>query len=228
MLSDHRHHWDTTEEHVRRRPDCVKCSATGVDIEGMPTLVAVFKGRDDSEVVLDRLAEHGIDRASVGLVWREKTVRKAEDIEVVTYVDHFEEPRIEVKKGALGGVIGGATAGAGSVLLATAGIAIGPGIASILGTGAGVAAAAAAVAGAASGGVSGGVIGALLSVADHDATKVTTTETQYVEYVETDGFVLTFDYEEQASDQLAVVLQEVGVDDISLLGETGKHLRTRL
>jgi hypothetical protein len=194
----------------------------------VPTLIAVFTGRDDTETVLNRLAEHGIDRGSIGLVWREKTVRRAEDIEVVTYVDHFEAPMAEAKKGVLGGVIGGATAGAGTVLLATAGIAIGPGIASILGTGVGVAAAAAAVAGAASGGVSGGVIGALLSVADNDATKVTTTETQYVEYVETDGFVLTFDYEDQDSDDLASALQEVGVDDISLLGETGKHLRTRL
>lgn len=194
----------------------------------MPTLVAVFTGRDDSDFVLDRLEEHGIDRDSIGLVWREKTVRKAEDIEVVTYVDHFEGPMAEARKGALGGVIGGATAGAGTVLLATAGIVIGPGIASLLGTGAGVAAAAAAVAGAAGGGVSGGAIGALLSVADHDATKVTKTVTQFVEYTETDGFVVTFDYDEQDSDALATVLQEVGVDDISLLGETGKHLRTRL
>ncbi|MGB8360317.1 MAG: hypothetical protein WCE80_02855, partial [Acidimicrobiia bacterium] len=103
----------------------------------MPTLIAVFTGRDDTDTVLDRLAEHGIDRGSIGLVWREKTVRRAEDIEVVTYVDHFEAPMAEAKKGLLGGVIGGATAGAGTVLLATAGIAIGPGIASILGTGVG-------------------------------------------------------------------------------------------
>lgn len=194
----------------------------------MPTLVAVFKGRDDSDVVLDRLADHGIDRDSISLVWREKTVRKAEDIEVVTYVDHFEGPIEEAKKGALGGALGGATAGAGSVLLATAGLAIGPGIAALLGTGPGVAAAAAAVAGAAGGGVSGGVIGALLSVADNDATKVRTTETQFIETVETDGFVVTFDYDEQESDELAALLNEIGVDGISLLGLSGKHIRTPL
>ena len=88
----------------------------------MPTLIAVFTGRDDTETVLNRLVEHGIDRGSIGLVWREKTTRQAEDIEVVTYVDHFERPMAEAKKGVLGGVIGGATAGAGTVLLATCGV----------------------------------------------------------------------------------------------------------
>lgn len=194
----------------------------------MSTLVAVFTGRDDSDSVLDQLAEHGIDRGSVDLAWREKTVRKAEDVEVITYVDHFEAPRTEARKGVLGGVIGGATAGAGTVLLAMAGIAIGPGLASVLGTGAAVTLAVAALAGAVSGGVSGGIIGALLSVADNDATKVTTTATQFVEYQVTDGFVVTFDYNDQDSDALATVLHDIGVDDVSLLGESGKHLRTRL
>jgi len=194
----------------------------------MPTLVAVFRGRDDTETVLDRLAEHGIDRDSISLVWREKTVRVAEDIEVITYVDHFEGPVAEAKKGALGGVIGGATAGAGSVLLATAGIAIGPSIATLIGTGSAVAAAAAAVAGAAGGGVSGGAIGALLSVADHDATKVKTTETHYREHIETDGFAVSFDYETDQADELATALQDVGADELSVLGVGGKHLRTHI
>lgn len=194
----------------------------------MPTLVAVFTGRDDCHIVLDRLAEHGVDRASVDLVWREKTVRKTEDVEVVTYVDHFEEPRAEARKGALGGIIGGAAAGAGTVLLAMAGIALGPGLESILGTSATAALTVAGLAGAVSGGVSGGFIGVLLSVADNDASKVRTVATQFVEYQETDGFVLTFDYEDRESDDLAVVLHDVGVDDISLLGEGGKHLRTHL
>jgi hypothetical protein len=194
----------------------------------MPTLVAVFTGRDDCDIVLDRLAEHGIDRGSVGVVWREKTIRKTEDIEVVTYVDHFEAPRTEARKGALGGVIGGAAAGAGTVLLAMVGIAIGPGLASLLGTGAALTVAVAALAGAVSGGVSGGAIGALLSVADNDATKVTTTATQFIEYQETDGFVVTLDHDDRDSDELAAVLHDAGVNELSLLGESGKHLRTHL
>lgn len=194
----------------------------------MPTLVAVFRGRDDTGTVLDRLEEHGIDRDSISLVWRERTVRIAEDIEVITYVDHFQEPMAEAKKGALGGVIGGATAGAGSVLLATAGIAIGPSIAALIGTSTAVAAATAAIAGAAGGGFSGGAIGALLSVADQDATKVKTTETQFHEHVETDGFAISFEYQPHQADALATALQEVGADDISVLGSDGKHLRSHI
>lgn len=194
----------------------------------MPTLVAVFKGRDDADLVLDRLEAHGIDRDSISLVWREKTVRRAEDIEVITYVDHFDKPSTEAKKGALGGMLGGATAGAGSVLLAAAGVVIGPEISSLLGTGPAMATAAAVMAGAAGGGVSGGMLGVLLGAADHDATKMTTRETQFVEYAETDGFVVTFEYNEHESDQLAETLTGIGVDDISLLGVDGKHLRTHV
>ncbi len=194
----------------------------------MPTLLVVFRGKDDTETVLDRLSAHGIDRGEIGLVWREKTIRRAEDVEVSTYVDHFDGPGAEAKKGALGGVIGGATAGAGSVLLAAAGVTIGPGIATLLGVPFGVAAAAAAVAGAAGGGVSGGIIGALLGAADNDATKVNSTETQFHDYTEIDGFVISFDIPDVRNEELVTVLQDAGADDITVLGVQGRHLRTLL
>ena len=68
----------------------------------------------------------------------------------------------------------------------------------------------------------------MLSVADHDATKVTTTETHFHDLIETDGFAISFDYEPEQAADLATLLQDTGADDISVLGSSGKHLRTHL
>ena len=81
----------------------------------------MFNEEGRSDEIVDLLSSGGVDRDAVDVVMREKTIRRIEDVEVTTYVDHFEEPVVEAKKGALGGVVGGAVAGAGSVFMALAG-----------------------------------------------------------------------------------------------------------
>lgn len=194
----------------------------------MPTVVGVFNDRSESESVVDQVVGHGIDRQGIGVVWRERTVHKVEEIEVVTYVDHFEGPAAEAGKGALGGLVGGATAGAGSVLLASAGIVLGPEIAALLGTGTLVATAAAAAAGAAGGSITGGAIGALLGAADHDATKVKTTATDHRDAVERDGFVATIEVDEDGVDAAVAALQATGASEVSVLAGAVAQLRSVL
>lgn len=194
----------------------------------MPTILGVFRDHNDPEAVISQLASRGNDRQHIGLVWREKIVRKAEEIEVVTYVDHFEGPAIEAKKGAWGGVLGGAAFGVGSALLASAGILLGPNIAVILGTGTAAAAAAAAAAGAAGGGIAGSAIGALLGATDRGATKVITSETEYHDVTETDGFVITIEAESGRAAAATQDLEEVGAVEITILGAEGSTLRTHI
>ena len=88
----------------------------------MPAVVGVFPGRNETESAIDQLVALGVDEDAIGVVWREKTVPKKEEVEVVVYVDHFDDPATEAKKGAIGGAVGGGVAGAGSVLLASAGV----------------------------------------------------------------------------------------------------------
>lgn len=192
----------------------------------MPTLLAVFKDRTDPETVIDSLVESGIERARIGLVWREKIVHSEEEIEVVSYVDHFETPSEEARKGAWGGLIGGATAGLAGALLASAGIALGPGVVTLLGTG--TAAAAAVAAGAAGGSITGGAIGALLGATDHDATKVKTTKVEQHDATETDGFIVTVETDESDSENTAMALKEAGATDLTALGGDGSNLRIHL
>lgn len=178
--------------------------------------------------MIDRLAERGVDRDHIGLVWREKIVHTAEEIEVVTYVDHFEGPAEEAKKGAWGGMVGGATAGIASAILASAGIVLGPEVAVILGSGTAAAAAAAAAAGAAGGGIAGTAIGAFLGATDHGATKIKKIETERHDVTETDGFVVTIETEDPGVDGASDVLKEVGATDITILGGDGSKLRVHL
>jgi hypothetical protein len=202
---------------------------SGIEPEGqMPTILGVFRDHTEPDAVIEQLVANGTDREHIGLVWREKIVRKAEEIEVVTYVDHFDGPAIEAKKGAWGGVLGGAAFGVASALLAGAGIVLGPNIAVLLGGGTAAAAAAAAAAGAAGGGIAGSAIGALLGATDRGATKRTATETEYHDVTETDGFVITV---EAGSDQAAkqtANLEAVGATEITILGAEGSTLRTHI
>ena len=194
----------------------------------MATLLGVFRDRTDTDDVIARLVERGIDRDHIGLVWREKIVHTAEEIEVVTYVDHFDGPAKEAKKGAWGGVVGGAAAGIGSAILASAGIVLGPDIAVVLGGGTIAAAAAAAAAGAAGGGIAGTAIGAFLGATDHGATRVKTVEVESHDVTETDGFVVTVEADDDHMEAAGEVLKEVGATDITVLGGDGSKLRVHI
>lgn len=193
----------------------------------MPAVVGVFPDRDETETAIDQLVGLGIDADALGVVWREKTVGKYQETDVVVYVDHFEEPMVEARKGAVGGAVGGGAAGVGSVLLATAGgVVLGTPVGALLVGGTLAAAAIAGAAGAVGGSITGGVLGALLGATDHDATKKKVTEREYRDVIEKDGFVLTVDTTEEELDDVSDSLASVGATDISVLREHGDHPRT--
>lgn len=193
----------------------------------MPAVVGVFPDRQETESAIDELVRLGVDQDTIGVVWREKSVPKQEEVEVIVYVDHFEEPAVEARKGAIGGALGGGAAGVGSVILASAGgVILATPIGALLAAGTVAAAALAGAAGVVGGSVTGGLIGALLGATDHDATKVKTKETRYRDAIERDGFVLTIETPEEKLDQTTDALVTVGASDISVLRSRGESPRT--
>lgn len=193
----------------------------------MPAVVGVFPNRDETESAIDGLVERGVDEEAIGVVWREKSVPKSEEVEVYVYVDHFEEPAVEARKGAIGGAVGGGAAGVGSVILASAGgVVLGTPIGALLAVGTLGAAAIAAATGAIGGSITGGLVGALLGATDHDATKVKSTEVRYLDAIEREGFVVTIEGDEDSIDEIADALAEVGATDVSVLRGSGDTPRT--
>lgn len=207
--------------------EIVSARSGGGYIDRMPAVVGVFPGRDETETAIDQLVELGVDPDTLGVVWREKTVGKYEENERVVYIDHFDDPGTEARKGAIGGAVGGGAAGVGSVLLATTGgVIIGSPIGALLAVGTLAAAAVAGAAGVVGGSITGGVIGALLGATDHDATKKKITETEYRDVIERDGFVLTVMSEVESVERVSNAMAQVGASDISVLREQGESLRT--
>lgn len=193
----------------------------------MPAVVGVFAGRQETESAIDSLVDLGIDKDAIGVVWREKSVPKREEIEVFVYIDHFEAPGTEARKGAIGGAVGGGATGVGSVLLASAGgVVLATPVGALLAVGTVAAAALAGAAGAMGGSITGGLIGALLGATDHDATKVKRSETQYREAIERDGFVVTIEVDEAEVDKTSEALGTVGATDVSVLRGRGDPPRT--
>lgn len=193
----------------------------------MPAVVGVFPDRQETESAIDELVGLGIDKDAIGVVWREKSIPKQEEVEVFVYVDHFEQPSVEARKGAIGGAVGGGAAGIGSVLLASAGgVVLATPVGALLAVGTIAAAALAGAAGAVGGSITGGLLGALLGATDHDATKVKTTETRYREAIEREGFVLTIETTEDQLERASDALARVGARDISMLREQGRRRRT--
>jgi hypothetical protein len=95
----------------------------------------------------------------------------------------------------------------------------------MLGTGTIAAAATAAAAGAAAGGVAGSAIGALLGAADHDATKVTTTEVLERNLTESDGFVVSVEAEVEEVDTVIGAVEDAGASDIAVVRGQGVQMR---
>lgn len=193
----------------------------------MPAVVGVFPDRDETQSAIDQLIARGVEPDSIGVVWREKTVGRYEETEKVLYVDHFDAPSVEAKKGAIGGAVGGGAAAVGSVVLATTGgVVLSSPIGALLAVGTLGAAAVAGAAGVLGGSITGGLLGALLGATDHDATKKTVKETEYRDVIERDGFVLTVTAEESEVRGVSDALAEVGAGEISVLREHGDNPRT--
>jgi len=192
----------------------------------MPAVVGVFPGRKETETAIDQLVALGVSQDALGVVWRERAVPQHEVVEAEVYVDHFDSPGVEAKKGAIGGAAGGGAAGVGGVILATGGVALATPIGGLLTAGTLAAVAMAAAAGAVGGSIAGGLVGALLGLTDHDATKVKTRETHYRDVIERDGFVLTVDSTDDDVDRVSNALSRVGAAEISVLRGDGGQLRT--
>lgn len=192
----------------------------------MATVVGVFDDRTSTETAIEDMVDSGIDRDAIGVIWRDRTVSQPEEVETIRYVDHFEGPSAEAAKGAVGGAVGGAAAGVGTMLLASAGLALIPGVGALLAAGTVAATVAAAAAGAIGGGVTGGLVGALLGAADHDATKVTEKHTVYRDAIERDGFIVTIESDDPSVDAAKESLDHAGATEISVLAGTGLPLRS--
>ena len=193
----------------------------------MPRVVGVFPGREDTESAIDRLVALGFDPESLGAVWREKAVPEQHEVAVTVYVDHFDSPGEEARKGAIGGAVGGGVTGVGSDLLASAGgVVLSTPIGALLAVGTLAAAAVAGAAGVVGGSVTGGLIGALLGATDHDATRVTMKETELRDAIVRDGFVLSVESTEAEVTRTTGVLESLGAENISVLRPDGNPLRT--
>ena len=194
----------------------------------MSVVLGVFDDRDSTEGAIEALVRGGIPEDAIGVIWRDREVEQPDEITVVGYEPHHDSATREAGKGAVGGAIGGAATGTGAILLASAGIAILPGIGALLAAGTAAAAAAAAATGAVGGGVAGGAIGALIGATDNDATETAETRRRIRNTIQRDGFVLSIDLDDSevtihlASD----AMRDAGANDISVLDGDDSHLKT--
>ncbi len=186
----------------------------------MTTVVGIIENQQKAEEVIPALVGSGIDRDSIGLMWRDRNVQQPEEIRVASYHDHHEDASSEASKGAVGGAVGGATTGAGTMLLAAGGLALIPGIGAFLAAGTLAATAAAAAAGAIGGGVTGGLLGALIGATDDDATKEVETSTRYREAIEREGYLITVDtHDAVVASEVSGIMENIGVADVSILSD---------
>jgi len=182
----------------------------------MPTIVGIFPNRETTEDAIENLTADGVDAASIGVVWRDRNIDEPETVERISYRDQHDDTASEAGKGAVGGAIGGATAGAGTILLASAGVALIPGIGALLAAGTAAAAAVAAGAGAIGGAVTGGVFGALIGAGDHDADKIRDEDDRYQRAIEEDRYLVTVHADERSVERVADTMEDLGAEEVSV------------
>lgn len=187
----------------------------------MSTVTGIFDDRVSAEKAIDQIEDRGVPRAAVGVVWRDRLVSEPDEITVVGYEPHHDTAGSEAAKGAAGGALGGAAAGAGTILLATAGVALLPGIGAVLVAGTAAATAAAAAAGGVGGAVTGGLIGALIGAADDDASKVSETRRELHNAITREGVVVTIDTLQTglATSEATEILESAGANEVDLLSD---------
>ncbi len=128
----------------------------------MRTVTGIFKNREATSRVIDKLVDAGIMRNDISLIMSDQTKSQAFDgIEVKT----------KAPEGAAAGAVAGGTLGAIAAGLAAVGSLAIPGV-GLLAAGPIVAALAGAGAGAALGGLTGALIG--LGIPEHEAKRVST------------------------------------------------------
>lgn len=189
----------------------------------MPTVAGIFYDRDATERALSELYQSGFANEQIGVIWRDRSYTGHDDIDTYEYQErHYDEHHGDVAeeagKGAAGGAVGGAAAGAGTVLLASAGLALIPGIGALLAAGTAAATLAGAAAGAVGGGVTGGVVGALIGAGDDDA-ELTETHTRYRDAIHGEGYVITIETGSDSVAEAEDALMDAGAEEVTVVEE---------
>jgi hypothetical protein len=185
----------------------------------MPIVAGIFSDRDATESGLSELYQEGYGKDQIGVIWRDRSYSEPVDefeYRERHYADEHGDVAEEAGKGAAGGAVGGAAVGAGTVLFASAGLALIPGIGALLAAGTAAATLAGAAAGAVGGGVTGGIVGALIGAGDEDGD-VTEVQTRYRDAMSGDGFVVTIDTD--SPEDAADALRDAGAEQVTVIEE---------
>lgn len=181
----------------------------------MTEVVALFATRMDAHRAVASLEEMGYDGSTVGYLdgfHDEDSFDR--DIDAGASGDVAEE----AAKGAVGGAVGGGAVGAGAGILATAGMAMVPGIGPFLTAGTILGVFGATTAGAAGGAVLGGAVGAIFgSTSDEDDEYAT----YYRQGVEEGGSLVTVRADDYAIADVTNILENSGAKRVEAHGDTG-------
>lgn len=175
----------------------------------MREVVALFDTRLEAKRAIDGLLELGYDSTRVGFMDRQHDVEIDTDDDTGTAAE-------EGSKGAAGGAVGGAAVGAGGALLASAGLALIPGVGPFLAAGTLAGTLAAAAAGAAGGAVLGGAVGAI-----YGASKSDTRSTYYREGIDRGGALVTVNVAEGQESAVSDALRASGAKNVDVHGDAG-------
>ena len=198
----------------------------------MTEVVALFATRNEAENAIDMLDGMGYDASKVGYINRHSddavgTTTMERDATIGDYTstrdldgDNFDGDKGDMAeegaKGVAGGALGGAAVGAGAGLLASAGLALIPGVGPFLAAGTLLGTLGATAAGAAGGAVLGGVAGTIFGAANGDESSA-----YYREGVHQGGSLVTVSVDDGATSQVTSLLHNAGASKVDVHGETG-------
>ena len=192
----------------------------------MTEVVALFATRNEAENAIDMLDGMGYDASKVGYINRQSDVvtdstkgdyTSTRDLDGDTLDGDKGDMAEEGAKGVAGGALGGAAVGAGAGLLASAGLALIPGVGPFLAAGTLLGTLGATAAGAAGGAVLGGVAGTIFGASNADDES----STYYREGVEQGGSLVTVNVEDAATSELTSLLHNAGAKKVDVHGDTG-------
>lgn len=175
----------------------------------MTEVVGLFPSRMEAQKAIDALDAMGYDASAVGYLDRHRDG----DVDVSAGPEKAVDEGV---KGVAGGAAGGAAVGAGAGLLASAGLALIPGIGPFLAAGTLLGTLGATAAGAAGGAVLGGVAGTIFGASTDDEHS-----TYYREGVDQGGSIVTVAVDEGSVSEVTSVLRDSGASKVDTHGDAG-------
>ena len=175
----------------------------------MTEVVGLFPSRMEAQRAIDSLDAMGYDASTVGYLDRQRDG----DVDVAAGPEKAVDEGV---KGVAGGAAGGAAVGAGAGLLASAGLALIPGVGPFLAAGTLLGTLGATAAGAAGGAVLGGVAGTIFGAATDDEYS-----TYYREGVEKGGALVTVTCNNGSTPEVTSMLRDSGATKVDVHGEQG-------